>query len=197
MFGHRSDGVRDDAELSAFLPRMHQADRIAHGIGEINGAAIRDVNAEAKAALICDQAITAVKTLVLRGRPIDKTDALSVHLLRDNEGRAAESMSPPDFPMNAVQPSERFHFIVRHLDIGDTQCETVNDVVQRAERRELFSRKLSCVHLLEFVRVERLVSTVVRIPARFNGSGVGFGAGVGTASVFNFRRVFGSSSSFE
>jgi len=103
----------------------------------------------------------------------------------------------PDFPMNAVQPSERFHFIVRHLDIGHTPGETVNDIVRRAQRRELLSQKLTCVHLLEFVRVERLVSTGVRFPAPFNGSGDGFGAGVGTASVFNFRRVFGSSSSFE
>lgn len=197
MFGHRSDGVRNDTELGAFFSRMHQTDRIAHGVHEINSAAIRDVNSEANAALICDQAIAAVKTFVLAGRPIDNTNALSVHLLRGNERRAAESMSPPDFPMNAVQPSERFHFIVRHLDIGHTSGETVNDIVQRAQRRELFSQKLTCVHLLEFVRVERLVSTGVRFPAPFNGSGDGFGAGVGTASVFNFRRVLGSSSSFE
>jgi hypothetical protein len=112
MFGHRSDGVRDDAELGAFFPRMHQADRIAHGVHEINGAAIRDVNSDANAALICDQAIAALKTFVLAGRPIDNTNALSVHLLRGNEPRAAESMFAKDFPMNAVQPSKRFHFVM-------------------------------------------------------------------------------------
>jgi hypothetical protein len=59
--------------------------------------------------------------------------------------------------MNTVQPSERFHFIVRHLDAGDTPGETVYDVVQPAERWELFSQKLTCVHLPEVVRDEILV----------------------------------------
>ena len=147
---------------------MHQAYRIADGVGEIYGAAISDINAEANAALICDQAITTVETFVLCGRLIDNPDALSVYLLRGHERRAAESMFPSNFPMNAVQPRERFHFIVRHLELGDTQCETVNDVVQRVERRELLSRKLTCVHLPEVVREERVVPTGVRIPARFS-----------------------------
>ena len=176
---------------------MNQADRGADGVGEINRAAIGDINAEANAALICDQAITTVEALVPWVRLVDSSDALSVDLLRGDERRAAESMSPPDFPVNAVQPSERFRFVVRQLDIGDTACEAVHDVVQCIERRELFSRKLTCVHLPEVVREERLVSTGFLIPAPFNCSGVGFGAGVGAASVLNFRRVFGSSSSFE
>jgi hypothetical protein len=42
----------------------------------------------------------------------------------------------------------------------------VNDVVQRAERRKLFSRKLTCVHLPEVVvRDEVLVRTGGRVPA--------------------------------
>ena len=176
---------------------MHQADRIAHGVDDINGTAISDVNAEADAAPICDEAITTVKTLVLHGRSIDHADPISMHLLRGDERHAVEAMFLPDLPMNTVQPSERFHLIVRDFDLGDTQGETVNGVGQRAERWELFSRKLTCVHLPEVVRVERLVWTGVRFPAPFNSSGLGFGAGVGTASVFNFRRVSGSSSSFE
>ena len=63
---------------------------------------------------------------------IDHTDALSVHLLRGNERRAAESMFASDFPMNAVQSGQRFHLIMRHLDAGDAQSETVNEAGQRA-----------------------------------------------------------------
>jgi hypothetical protein len=136
---------------------MHQADRSADGVGKINGAAIGDINAEANTALICDQAITAIETFVLCGRLINNTNARSMHLLRGNERRATQSMFSSDFAVNAVQPSERFHFIVRHLDVRDTQRETVNDILQRAERRELFSRKLTCVHLPEVVRDEVLV----------------------------------------
>lgn len=161
MFRHRADGVGDDTKLRPFFSGMHQTNRIAYGIDDENGATISNINAEANAALICDQPIKTVETFVPCGRRMDNTDALSVHLLRGNERRAAKSMFLSDFPMNAVQPSERFHFIMRQLDIGDTQCETVNDVVQRAERRELFSRKLPCVHLPEMVvRVVRVVLVV-------------------------------------
>ena len=147
---------------------MHETDRTAHGIGKINGAAIGDINAEANTGLICNQAITAVETFVPGDRLTDKTDTLSVHLLRCDERRVAESIFLSDFTMNAVQPSKRFQFIVRHLDTRDAQGESVNDVGQRAERWELLSQKLTCVHLLEIVREERLVSTEFtdfRVPA--------------------------------
>jgi len=118
---------------------MHQTYRGADGVDEIDSATIGDINAEANTAPICNQAITTVETLVSRDRPIDNTDTLSVHLLRSDEWRVAESMCPSDFAMNAIQPSKRFQLIVRHLDIRDAQGESVNDVSQRAERRELLS----------------------------------------------------------
>jgi len=170
---------------------------MSHRIDQKNRATIRDVDSEANGSLIGDQSITTVEALVRRHLAVDDADALSMHLLRGNERRAAEPMSPPDFPVNAVQPGERFLFIVRHLDICDTQGETVDDPRQTGERRKLFSRKLTCVHLPEVVRVERSVPTGFRIPAPFNSSGAGFGAGVGMPSVLNFCRVFGSSSLFE
>jgi hypothetical protein len=76
----------------------------------------------------------------------------------------------------------------------------VNNPGQRAERAKLFSWKLT--HLLPVVvRVLRVVVVLSwtggRFPARFNSSGLGFGAGVGRASVLSLLRVNGSSSSFE
>jgi hypothetical protein len=130
---------------------MYEANRIAYGIDDENGAAISNINAETNVALICDQAITTAETFVRCGRLMDNTDAPAVHLLGGNERRTAESMSLSDFAMNGVQPGEGFYFIVRELDIGDTQGETVNDIVERAERRKLFNRKLTCVHLPEVV----------------------------------------------
>jgi hypothetical protein len=147
---------------------MHQAYRRADGIGKVNGATIGDVNSEAKAALICDQAVTTVETLVPCSRPIDNTDARTVYLLRGHERRAAEPVFSPDFPMNTIQSSQRFHLVVRHLDAGDAQSESVNGVGQRSKRLEMFSRKLTCVHLPEVVRVVRVVrltSTGVLSPA--------------------------------
>jgi len=179
---------------------MHQPNRVTHRIDQINRAAIRDVDAETNAALICNQAITTLKALVSGDGFIDNRHAISMHLLRGNERRRAEAVLGSDFAMNAIQPGERFRFVVRHPDPRHTQSETVCDLRQRAERGELFSRKLTPAHLLPVVvRVVRVVVrwTGGRLPARFNSSGLGFGAGVGRASVFNLLRVNGSSSSFE
>lgn len=151
MFGQRADSVGDNAKLRSFFPRMHQSNRIAYRIHDENGAAISNINGETYAALICDQSVTTVETFVRCDRLVDNTDAPAVYLLSGNERGAAKSMSLSDFAMNGVQPRERFHFIVREIDIRDTQGETVNDVVQRAERRKLFNRKLACAHLPEVV----------------------------------------------
>src|SRR5436190_3251642 len=178
---------------------MHQTYRRVDGVDEINSATIGDINAEANTALICNQAITTLETFVHRDRLMANADTLSVHLLRCDERRAAESMCSSDFTMHAIQPSERLQFIVRHLDIRDAQGESVNDVGQRAERWELLSQKLTCVHLLEVAREECLVSTDLTgflVPAPFNCNGDGFGPGVGKASTFGFRPLTGSSSSF-
>jgi hypothetical protein len=136
---------------------MDQAYRSVDGIDEVDRAAIGNINTEANAALICDQSITTGETFVLGSRLIYNTDARSVNLVRRNEAHAAEPLFPSNFLMDPVQPRERFLFVVRHLDIGDTQGETVNDVGERVEKRELFNRRLTCFHLPEVVREVCLV----------------------------------------
>src|SRR5436190_6347880 len=170
--------MSDYPELRSFFSRMHQTYRNANWVDEIDSATVGDINAEANAGLICNQTITTVETFVPSDRPIDNTDTLSVYLLRSDERRVVESLCASDFSVNAIQSSERFQLIVRHLEIRDAQGESVNDVGQRAERRELLSQKLICVHLLELVREECFVPTGLRIPAPFNCKGGGFGAGV-------------------
>lgn len=140
---------------------MHQADRTVYGIDKIYGATVGNVDAETDAAPIRDQAITTFKALVLRNWAIDNRDPISVHLLGGNEGRGAEFMLPSNFPMNAVQPGKRFRPVVRHLDTGDTQGEPVNDTGPHIQRREVFSRELTFVHLPDVVvRVVRVVVLV-------------------------------------
>jgi hypothetical protein len=80
-----------------------------------------------------------------------------MHLLRGDERRAAEPVGFSDFPMNAVQACERLHFVMRHFNAGNAQGETVHQFRQRAERRKLFSRELTCVHLPEVVVRVRVV----------------------------------------
>src|SRR5436190_21304701 len=102
MLPHRVNGVGDNTKLRPFFPRMHQSNRIVYGIDDENGAAISDINPETNVALICDQPITTVETLVRCDRLIDNTDAPAVHLLGGNERRAAKSISLSDFAMNGV-----------------------------------------------------------------------------------------------
>ena len=140
---------------------MHQPDRTEALIDQINRTAIGDVNTEANAALICDQAIATFEALVPGNCAIDNSDAISVNLLRGNERRGAESMLLSNFPMNAVQARECFRLVERHLDARHTQGEAVNYPGQRPERRELLNRELSGVHLPEVVvRVVRVVVLV-------------------------------------
>jgi hypothetical protein len=139
---------------------MHQADRSAHGIDEKDCATISHVNSKTNSALVCHQAIAALKTFAVLGCGIDQTNAITMHLLRGHERSLAEPGIHTNFPMDAIQPSERFHPIARHLEAGDTQRETVNDR-QRPERRKFLSRKLNVAHLPEVVvRVVRVVVLV-------------------------------------
>jgi hypothetical protein len=140
---------------------MHQTARAEALIDQINRAAIGNVNAEANAALICDQAIAILEAFVLGNCAVDNSDAVSVNLLRGNKRSGAERMLSANFSMNDIQARERFRLVVRHLNARHAQGETVNDLGQRAQRRELFSRKLIPVHLPEVVvRVVRAVVLV-------------------------------------
>jgi hypothetical protein len=130
---------------------MHQANGAATRIGEKNRAAISDVDAQANAALIRDQSIVVLETFVSTDGCIDDTNLFSVDLLRGNERQLSETVFAADFPMHAVQPGERFRFVLRHLEAGHAQRESVNDARQCAQGLKLFSRKLTVAHLPEVV----------------------------------------------
>ena len=136
---------------------MHQTEGTGHRVDDENRATVSHVNAEANLALIRDQTVTSIETLVLRCLLIDHTNARPVNLLGGNEGRAIESMFPPDFAMDAVQPRQRFHLVVRHLEARSTQGEAVDNARLRAQGREMFRRNRTLVHLPELVRVVRVV----------------------------------------
>jgi hypothetical protein len=169
LSGHRVDRGRHHPKLGAFLARMDQANGVANGIDEINRAAIGDVNAETNATLTCNQSVAVLETFVSANRGIDKGDIFSMNLLRGNERQISDPVFAADFPVHSVQPRERFRLIVRHLETRDAQRETVNDLGQRLQRRELFSRKLTLAHLpdvvVRVVRVVVLVGTGGRLPA--------------------------------
>jgi hypothetical protein len=95
---------------------MHQSNRTALLVDQINRAAVGNVNAEANAALICDQSITILKAFVRGQRLIDNADITAMHLPRGHERRRTKTIALSNFAMNTIQPGKRFRFIVRHLD---------------------------------------------------------------------------------
>src|ERR1043166_4686624 len=153
---------------------MHQTDRLAHGIDNENGAAVSDINSETNARLIRDQAVTIVETIIPGRRLIDHADPRAMHLLSGNERRAAEPVFSPNFTMNAIQARQRFHFVVRHLQAGNTQSEAVNDIGPRLQRRKMLSRELTLVHLPELVLLVLVAWTGCRLPAGLCSGGPGF-----------------------
>jgi len=155
---HQTDGFRHDAEFRSFFSGMDQADRLPNGIDQINRAAIGDVNTQANAGLVCDQAVTAVNAFIIRDWFIENADAIPMNLLRRYERRPAQSGANPYLTMNRIQPGQRLCLVVRNLHARETRRKTVNHFRPRRQRRELLSRKLTRLHLLVVVRVEVRVS---------------------------------------
>ena len=126
-FRHDSDRVRNNSQLRAFLAGMDQTNCTVNRIDEKNGAAIGNVNPKTDPSLGCDHSITAIETLVAAERRIDDADLFTVNLLRGDKRLLSETMFAANFPMHTVEARERLRFVVRHLEAGNAQCETVNE----------------------------------------------------------------------
>ena len=103
--------------------------------------------------------------------------------------------------MNIIELRERLRFVMRNLNAGHTANKAVA-VVRRIESGKFLERKIAIVQskcryfeveICEVVCREDFGSGAEPVKE----SGVGFGAGVGTASVLSFFRVYGSSNSLE
>jgi hypothetical protein len=140
---------------------MDEADRAADRIDEKGCAAIGHVNTETNAALIRDQPIASIETFVARHGCIDHANFLSVDLLRGDERDRPKTMFMADRAVNSVQPRQSFRLVVRHLEAGDAEGEPVDDARQPAERRKLFSPRLSVAHFGDVV--VRVVVVVVLV----------------------------------
>jgi hypothetical protein len=120
---------------------MNEADGVPHRINQVDRATIGDVDAQADARLVRDQAIAAVEATAGIGRLVYNSDVIAVDLFRRDEWRTSESLLGADLPMHPVEPTERFRFISKHVDTRDTPGERVHHAGQRGQSAESFSRK--------------------------------------------------------
>ena len=166
---HRLDRVRHDTQLRAFLSRMNQPDGAPDRIGDVNGATISDVDPETNAALVRDDSIAVLETMIGHGCRPDGGNLFPVDLLRRHEGHPADPMTASDFPVNAVQPRERFRLVVRHLEAGHAQGKAVRQIGHSVQRGKMLGRERNAGHFgLVVVRVVVVVVLVVtggRLPA--------------------------------
>src|SRR5437899_10600517 len=137
---HLPDRVRDDAELGAFAPGMHQTDRRCFRIHNVKSAAVGDVNAQRDAALVCNDAVAARELAAHRAAAtaIYNCDLVSVDLLRAEQRPVADADCIANFAMRRFKTLQYFGFIGRNIDARNSLREKVATNSNRAQRRKLF-----------------------------------------------------------
>src|SRR5438034_3693080 len=103
---HVPDRVRNDAELGAFAPGMHQTDSGRFRIDNVNSAAVGDVNAERDAALIRDDSVAAREFAAHRtaATALEDRDFVSVNLFRGEQWPVAYADCVANFAMRGFKP---------------------------------------------------------------------------------------------
>jgi hypothetical protein len=83
---------------------MNKTNRAAHWINDENGAAIRDINPQGNAALICDKSIRAIEAPRFLERLLDHSDSIPMHLLSRGESHSVEAQTLAKISMNLIEP---------------------------------------------------------------------------------------------
>jgi hypothetical protein len=140
---------------------MDQSDCATDGIAKINRAAIGDVDSKTNTGLVRHDSIAILKAIVCSSRRSNHADLFSVNLLRRHEWDRGKTVAASYFPMNAVEPRERFRLVMGHGEAGHTECEAMHEIGRCLEGGIMLSRKLGFAHL--GLTVVRVVVVVVRL----------------------------------
>ena len=110
---------------------MNQTNGASHRIDHENRAAIRDINAQGNAALICDQTIRAIEAPVsvesdssITAIPFPCTCSAVAKAIAPRPRRCAKSA------MNLIEPGQRLLPIGRDIDPGDSANKSVPDRIR-------------------------------------------------------------------
>ena len=119
---------------------MNQAETTLQWIDDVNGGAIRYVNAEANFALVGKESVRAAEAAILGKRKVDDRELIAVDLLGRNSGNFHNCAS--NVSMRGFESSQCFGFIVQNIDARDPPDESVPANAARFKRCKLLDRGL-------------------------------------------------------
>jgi hypothetical protein len=102
LLTHRRDRVPNDSQGSSFLAGMNQPNRPGISVDQINRAAISYVNPKADIALIGNQPIAILETVVGVSTRVDNYNLISVNLPRRNKFSIIQAKNLPRLSVNLV-----------------------------------------------------------------------------------------------
>lgn len=115
---------------------MNKTDRTSHSIDDENGAAIRNVNSQSNAALVCDQPIHAIKAPAFVKRLRNDGNPVPVHLFRRRESHLAQPETLTKSAVKLIEPGQRLRAISHNVDSRNSADEPVPDRSERLQRGE-------------------------------------------------------------
>ena len=100
---HLFDRSGDNTKSGPLLSRMNQAETTLQWIDDVNGGAIRYVNAEANFALVGKESVRAVEATILGERKVDNRELIAVDLFSGSKTEIAEADFSPSFGVSCVE----------------------------------------------------------------------------------------------
>jgi hypothetical protein len=119
---------------------MNEANGTSRRINDENGAAIRDINPESDATLICDETIGTIETAVFLERLPNQRVLVPMHLLSRGERHSAKPETLAKIPMNLIQPGQRLRSIGDNINPVDSANESVPNGSESLQGGEKFQR---------------------------------------------------------
>src|ERR1041385_2615783 len=140
MVRHLFNGSPGNPKLSAFLSRMHEANRGRLGIDHVNGTTICHMDSEKNAGLIRDQAVGPLKLFFRIWRNIDKCNLITMDLLDCHTWPITQTQLAADFPMRGLQSSQGLGLIRGNVDAGNPRNKSAATNASGIQCRKMFDR---------------------------------------------------------
>ena len=100
---HLFDRSGDNTKSGPLLARMNQAETTLQWIDDVNGGAIRYVNAEANFALVGKESVRTAETAILGKRKVDDRELVAVDLFSGSKTEIVQAEFAPSFGVSCIE----------------------------------------------------------------------------------------------